>query len=181
MEPELPQLPKGLETWWIVCNVTYVKLSWLNWWLAMSELPTSIALSGDMHRYGCRAVGEFEKLEKIGEGTYGAVFRARDKLTSEIVALKQVKVIPSNGFPLTSIREIGILKTLIHPHIVLLKDIAVGNRPDSIFLVFEFCDHDFASLMERMNRKWSESEIKCLMLQLLTALQFMHSKFIIHR
>jgi serine/threonine protein kinase len=38
----------------------------------------------------CRDVDEFEKLNRIGEGTYGTVYRARDRKTKEIVALKRV-------------------------------------------------------------------------------------------
>ena len=42
--------------------------------------------------YGCRSVEEFHCLNKIEEGTYGVVFRARDKKTNEIVALKRLKM-----------------------------------------------------------------------------------------
>ncbi len=83
-----------------------------------------------MEPYNCRIVSDFEKLNKLGEGTYGTVYRARDKKNNDIVALKQVKVVPSNGFPLTSIREINILRHLDHPNIVKLKEIVVGTKPE---------------------------------------------------
>lgn len=58
----------------------------------------------------CRSVQEFEKLETIGEGTYGTVYSALDRCTQQQVALKKLKVFdPENGFPITSIREIKIL------------------------------------------------------------------------
>jgi hypothetical protein len=50
---------------------------------------------------------------------------------------------------LTSIREIKILKSLSHPNIVSLREVSVGKSPDNIFLVFEYCEHDFAGLLAR--------------------------------
>lgn len=50
----------------------------------------------------------------------------------------------------------------------------VGSKPDSIFLVFEYCDHDFASLMDNMRHGFSVSEIKCILLQVLKAVAYMH-------
>ena len=61
----------------------------------------------------------FEKQQKIGEGTYGLVYKARDILTNEIVALKKVKLENEDeGVPSTAMREISILKELKHPSIV---------------------------------------------------------------
>ena len=58
----------------------------------------------------CRSVDEFERLNKIDEGTYGVVFKARDKRTNEIAALKRVKIDEGgDGFPLTALREVNIL------------------------------------------------------------------------
>lgn len=64
----------------------------------------------------------FERLESIGEGTYGVVYRARDRTTQEIVALKKIKLENEDeGVPSTAMREISILKELQqqpHPNIV---------------------------------------------------------------
>lgn len=77
----------------------------------------------------CRSVDDFEKLNRIGEGTYGTVYRARDKRNKEIVALKKIKMnIEKDGMPLTALREINLLKTLDHPNIVQLKEVAVGHK-----------------------------------------------------
>jgi len=62
---------------------------------------------------------KYEKLEKIGEGTYGYVYKARDSNSSEIVALKKIKLENEDeGVPSTAMREISILKELQHPNIV---------------------------------------------------------------
>ena len=67
----------------------------------------------------CRSVHLFERLEQIGEGTYGRVYMARNKESSEVVALKKVRMRDEKeGFPVTALREIHILQELKHPNIV---------------------------------------------------------------
>lgn len=131
-----------------------------------------------------RNVDEFEKIKSIGEGTYGKVYCAKDTKTSEIVALKKVKMDQENenGMPITSIREIHLLKQISHPNIVSLKDVAVlGKNPSSIFLVFEYCEHDMACLLDTMKKTFTESEVKRLMIQLLSSVDYLHSRYMIHR
>ena len=71
------------------------------------------------------------------------------------------------GFPITSLREIQLLRRLRHPNIVSLQEVVVGRKRDSVFLVFEYCEHDMAVLLDSMPRPFSESEVKCIMVQLL--------------
>ncbi|KAK9707512.1 hypothetical protein RND81_07G202400 [Saponaria officinalis] len=131
---------------------------------------------------GCRSVDEFERLNKIDEGTYGVVYRARDKKTGEVVALKKVKMEKEReGFPLTSLREINILLSLHHPSIVDVKEVVVGSSLDSIFMVMEYMEHDLKGLMESMRQPYSQSEVKCLMLQLLDGIKYLHDNWVLHR
>ncbi|KAK4423930.1 Cyclin-dependent kinase G-2 [Sesamum alatum] len=131
---------------------------------------------------GCRSVDEFERLNKIDEGTYGVVYRARDKKTGEIVALKKVKMEKEReGFPLTSLREINILLSFDHPSIVDVKEVVVGSNLDSIFMVMEYMEHDLKALMETMKQPFSQSEVKCLMLQLLAGVKYLHDNWVLHR
>ncbi|KAK8516723.1 hypothetical protein V6N13_080828 [Hibiscus sabdariffa] len=131
---------------------------------------------------GCRSVDEFERLNKIDEGTYGVVYRARDKKTGEIVALKKVKMEKEReGFPLTSLREINILLSFHHPSIVDVKEVVVGSNLDSIFMVMEYMEHDLKGLMETMKQPFSQSEVKCLMLQLLEGVKYLHDNWVLHR
>nr|DAD34305.1 TPA_asm: hypothetical protein HUJ06_004945 [Nelumbo nucifera] len=132
--------------------------------------------------HGCRSVDEFERLNKINEGTYGVVYRARDKKTGEVVALKKVKMEKEReGFPLTSLREINILLSLHHPSIVDVKEVVVGSNLDSIFMVMEYMEHDLKGLMEAMKQPFSQSEVKCLMLQLLEGVKYLHDNWVLHR
>ena len=91
-----------------------------------------------MHSLNCRFIGEFQKGDIIGEGTYGIVFFAKDKNTNEQYAIKKMKVLDNqDGFPMTSLREVKILKMLSnHPNIVSIKDVVVGLKAESVFLVF---------------------------------------------
>ncbi|KAH6830134.1 Protein kinase superfamily protein [Perilla frutescens var. hirtella] len=131
---------------------------------------------------GCRSVDEFERLNKIDEGTYGVVYRAKDKKTGEIVALKKVKMEKEReGFPMTSLREINILLSFDHPSIVDVKEVVVGSNLDSIFMVMEYMEHDLKALMETMKQPFSQSEVKCLMLQLLEGVKYLHDNWVLHR
>uniref|UniRef100_A0A0D9VHX9 Protein kinase domain-containing protein n=1 Tax=Leersia perrieri TaxID=77586 RepID=A0A0D9VHX9_9ORYZ len=131
---------------------------------------------------GCRSVDEFERLNTINEGTYGVVFRVRDKRTGEIVALKKVKMEKEReGFPLTSLREINILLSSHHPSIVDVKEVVVGGSDKDIFMVMEYMEHDLKGVMETMKQPYSQSEVKCLMLQLLEGVKYLHDNWILHR
>lgn len=77
---------------------------------------------------GCRSVYCYERLNHIEEGSYGVVFRARDKETGEIVALKKLKMDKeTNGFPITSLREIRTLMEAAHENVVRVREIVVGD------------------------------------------------------
>lgn len=121
---------------------------------------------------GCDSIENYFYLNKIHEGVYGIVFRAKDKITNEIYAIKKVKLNKDQkeGFPITSIREINILLSLKHPNIVNLKEVAVGSSLDKIYVVMEYIEHELKDLMDHTKYNFSISEIKCLMRQLLEGL-----------
>lgn len=99
-----------------------------------------------------RFIGEFDQKDILGEGTYGTVYRAKDNNNGKEVAIKKMKVHDSQeGFPLTSLREVKVLKKLRgHPNIVELIEVAVGKNKDSVFLIFEFCELDLINLLDQM-------------------------------
>uniref|UniRef100_A0A2A4K6F1 cyclin-dependent kinase n=1 Tax=Heliothis virescens TaxID=7102 RepID=A0A2A4K6F1_HELVI len=134
---------------------------------------------------GCRSVEEFQCLNRIEEGAYGVVYRARDKTTDEIVALKRLKMEKEKeGFPITSLREINTLLKGQHPNIVTVREIVVGSNMDKIFIVMDYVEHDLRSLMETMRGKkqvFLPGEVKCLMTQLLKAVHHLHDNWILHR
>ncbi|KAL8249033.1 hypothetical protein R6Q59_005901 [Mikania micrantha] len=146
--------------------------------------------------WGSRSVDCFEKLEQIGEGTYGQVYMAREIRTGEIVALKKIRMDNEReGFPITAIREIKILKKLHHENVIKLKEIVTSpgpekdeqGRPDGnkykggIYMVFEYMDHDLTGLADRPGMRFSVPQIKCYMRQLLTGLHYCHVNQVLHR
>jgi cell division cycle 2-like protein len=131
----------------------------------------------------CRSVEHYEKLNRISEGTYGVVYRARDRETGQICALKKVKLEKErDGFPLTSVREINVLLSLTHPSIVNVSEVVVGSSLDAVFMVMEYADHDLKAVMDkRMHQPFTISEVKCLMHQLLSGIAYLHGNWVIHR
>uniref|UniRef100_A0A9L0I8X6 cyclin-dependent kinase n=1 Tax=Equus asinus TaxID=9793 RepID=A0A9L0I8X6_EQUAS len=89
----------------------------------------------------------FQKVEKIGEGTYGVVYKAKNKETGQLVALKKIRLdLETEGVPSTAIREISLLKELKHPNIVRLLDVVHSEK--KLYLVFEFLSQDLKKYMD---------------------------------
>lgn len=134
---------------------------------------------------GCRSVEEFQCLNRIEEGTYGVVYRAKDKRSDEVVALKRLKMEKEKeGFPITSLREINTLLKGQHPNIVTVREIVVGSNMDKIFIVMDYVEHDLKSLIETMKHKkqvFLPGEVKCLIQQLIRAVAHLHDNWILHR
>ncbi|EON64846.1 CMGC/CDK protein kinase [Coniosporium apollinis CBS 100218] len=130
----------------------------------------------------CRHVDNFERLNHIEEGSYGLVSRARETATGEIVALKKLKMdTATDGFPVTALREIQTLKASRHRHIVDLREVVVGDTLNDVFLVMGFLEHDLKTLQEDMAEPFLPSEIKTLLLQLSSAVEYLHDNWILHR
>ncbi|XP_050260451.1 cell division control protein 2 homolog A-like isoform X1 [Quercus robur] len=90
---------------------------------------------------------QYEKVEKIGEGTYGVVYKARDRTTNETIALKKIRLEQEDeGVPSTAIREISLLKEMQHGNIVRLQDVVHSEK--RLYLVFEYLDLDLKKYMD---------------------------------
>lgn len=129
-----------------------------------------------------RSSDSYDKLEKIGEGTFGKVYRALDLETNQIVALKKFKLEKeTEGFPITSLRETMTLLKSKHPNVIDVRDIVFGKKLDEIFIVMDYMDRDLKAFMQDMKRPFNIPEIKLLMQQLLNATAHLHDNWIIHR
>ncbi|XP_069776766.1 cyclin-dependent kinase 13-like isoform X3 [Narcine bancroftii] len=140
--------------------------------------------------WGKRCVDKFDIIGIIGEGTYGQVYKAKDKDAGEMVALKKVRLDnEKEGFPITAIREIKILRQLHHSSIINMKEI-VTDKEDALdfkkdkgafYLVFEYMDHDLMGLLESGLVHFTENHIKSFMRQLMEGLDYCHKKNFLHR
>lgn len=140
--------------------------------------------------WGERSVDVFDVLAQIGEGTYGQVYKARDYNTSDFVALKKVRLEnEKEGFPITAVREIKILRQLNHKNIVNLREIVTDKQDPtefkkdrgSFYLVFEYMDHDLIGLLESGLVDFTEENNASIMRQLLDGLNYCHKKNFLHR
>lgn len=122
----------------------------------------------------------YQKQEKLGEGTYGVVYKAVDKRTGEVVALKRIRLEQEEeGIPATSIREISILKELHHPNVVDLKEVI--NSQGKLTLVFEYLEKDLKKFLDSQRSPLQPNLIQSYAYQILCGLCYCHCHRIIHR
>lgn len=138
--------------------------------------------------HGCRSVYDsYERLSHLDEGTYGVVWKARDNSTKEIVAIKQIKFdneMTKEGFPISALREIGVLLSLSHECIVTVREMVVGSTADKVFMVMECMEMDLQAAMKKgisAASPFAQSEVKNMMHQILSAMAHVHEKWFIHR
>merc|ERR1711953_1572762 len=127
-------------------------------------------------------VEDFLKIEKIGEGTYGVVFKGKNKKTGEIVAMKKIRLeSEEEGVPSTAIREVSLLKELQHPNIVSLKDVIMQEA--RLYLIFEFLTMDLKKYLDTVSAKdmVDKNLVKSYTYQILQAMLFCHQRRVLHR
>ncbi|XP_049352772.1 probable serine/threonine-protein kinase At1g54610 [Solanum verrucosum] len=167
LNPRLSRgVPKGLES-------ELVAAGWPKWLVDVA----SEALIGWLPR----TPDTFEKIHKIGQGSYSNVYKARDCLLNKIVVLKKVCAdnLDPGSFKFMA-REIVLLRRLgDHPNVIKLEGVVPSKMACS--LVFDCMEYDLKGIQEQKGVKLSEPEIKCYMNQLLKGLDHCHSRGILHR
>ena len=99
-------------------------------------------------------------LMQIGQGTYSSVYRARDLDTNKIVALKKVRFTTMDHESVRFMaREILILRRLDHPNVMKLEGLITSRVSGSLYLVFEYMEHDLAGLASRPEIKFTEAQV----------------------
>ncbi|XP_041009286.1 probable serine/threonine-protein kinase At1g54610 [Juglans microcarpa x Juglans regia] len=121
-------------------------------------------------------------LLQIGQGTYSNVYKAVDRDTKKIVALKKVRFDTSEPESVKFMaREIRILKMLDHPNVIKLNGLATSRMQYSLYLVFDFMQSDLTGIISRPGEMLNEAQVKCYMQQLLSGLQHCHERGVLHR
>ncbi|CAI5495096.1 unnamed protein product [Closterium sp. Naga37s-1] len=129
-----------------------------------------------------RRADSFEKLDKIGQGTYSNVYKARDLESGRLVALKKVRF--DNLEPESvrfMAREIEVLRRLDHPNVIRLEGLVTSRMSCSLYLVFEYMEHDLAGLAACPGISFTEAQVKCYMQQLVAGLEHCHTHGVLHR
>ena len=145
----------------------------------------------------CRNLNNYKIIEDhIGEGTFGMVFKAeyvgditfaeKNRIPKK-VALKKIKMEDSKeGFPITALREIMLMKKCHHENILEILEIVTSkiysknNKKQEVYLVFEYMEHDLGGL-SLAEYKFDLPQIKYIMYQILKGVQYLHKNNIIHR
>lgn len=125
---------------------------------------------------------DYVKIEKIGEGTYGVVYKGRHKKTNRLVALKKIRLeSEEEGVPSTAIREISLLKELQHPNIVGLEDVLM--QENKLYLVFEFLSMDLKRYMDTIpsGQFMDKMLVKSYTYQIIQGILFCHRRRVLHR
>uniref|UniRef100_A0A3B5MF99 Cyclin-dependent kinase 14 n=1 Tax=Xiphophorus couchianus TaxID=32473 RepID=A0A3B5MF99_9TELE len=117
----------------------------------------------------------YEKLEKLGEGSYATVYKGKSKVNGKLVALKVIRLQEEEGTPFTAIREASLLKGLKHANIVLLHDII--HTKETLTLVFEYV----VSLNSDLSCGNHSSDEYLYLFFLLRGLSYIHQSYILHR
>lgn len=132
--------------------------------------------------FGAQKIEKYQRVEPVGNGAYGVVFKGLDTQTHETIAIKRIKIESENeGIPSTAIREISLLKEIENDNVVKLKDVVIAEQ--KLFLIFEFVDKDLKQYLEMYGPKdhLEPKLIKWLMFQLLKGIEACHSRRIMHR
>ncbi|XP_009950749.1 PREDICTED: cyclin-dependent kinase 1 isoform X3 [Leptosomus discolor] len=123
---------------------------------------------------------DYTKIEKIGEGTYGVVYKGRHKTTGQVVAMKKIRLeSEEEGVPSTAIREISLLKELRHPNIVCLQDVLMQDS--RLYLVFEFLSMDLKKYLDTIPSGQYLDHSRRYLYQILQGIVFCHSRRVLHR
>jgi cyclin-dependent kinase 12/13 len=132
---------------------------------------------------------DYEKIKKVGEGTFGIVYKAvykKGTKDQKMVALKQVRIFEEQGFPVTTLREILIMKRLNHKNILKLEEVLYtppsekNKNRGNVYLVFQYMEQDFSGI--RMSGlSFDLSQIKYIFYQILSGMAYLHKCKIIHR
>jgi len=123
---------------------------------------------------------KYEKMGRIGEGSYGTVYKCRNRETNAIVAVKKFNESEDDpAIKKIALREIRMLKQLKHNNLVNLIEVFRNKR--KLHLVFEYCDHTVLNELERHPKGVPEQQVKKIVWQVLKGVQFCHKANCIHR
>ena len=122
---------------------------------------------------------KYEVLGIVGEGAYGVVYKCKNKITNEFVAIKKFKETDDEIVIKTMKRELEMLKKIKHENIVEYKESFIHKK--NLYLVFEYVEKNLLELLQETPNGISPPKIKYLIYQLIKAIKYLHSKNIIHR
>lgn len=124
-------------------------------------------------------IRRYERLEKIGSGTYGTVYKAKDRQTQKQVAIKEIRILyEDDGVPSTALREISLLRDSNNINIIQLFD--VYSTRSSLHLVFECLDMDLKVFLKKYG-PMKDAALRTGAFQCFHGIEYCHGRGILHR
>ncbi|KXN73763.1 Pkinase-domain-containing protein [Conidiobolus coronatus NRRL 28638] len=123
----------------------------------------------------------YGRMNKLGEGTYGVVYKAQDKSSGNLYAIKEIRTgTGDEGIPSTAIRELSLLKRLSHENVVRLHDVKFERY--SLHLVFEYMQGDLHAYLKQIQpKRLNLSTTRKFSTQLIKGIDYLHSHGVLHR
>ncbi|CAG9529901.1 unnamed protein product [Cercopithifilaria johnstoni] len=128
------------------------------------------------------ALEKYHRIEILGEGSYGIVYRGIEKSTGKLVAMKKMRLrYRSEGIPGTALREMTLLRRLKHPNIVSLLEVILDEQ--LVYLIFEFVSMDLRKCIDNIpyGKLMKKDEQKSYLYQILQGICFCHQRNVLHR
>lgn len=165
------------------------------------KILASASAAGVMKAYRARRnaqrksiLSRYQVLGYLSSGTYGRVYKAKEvgpsnDTNTRVYAIKKFKTDRGGdahmhrGISQSAIREIALNRELRHENIVWLREVMLEHH--SIFLVFEYVEHDMLQIIHYhlsvLRKPLDGVMIKSLIWQLLRGIQYLHENWIMHR
>lgn len=133
-------------------------------------------------------MNRYEPMERLGDGSFGEVMKARNLKTQEIVAIKKMKTLFPTWEECLQLRELKSLRVLRHENIVQLKEVI--RDKEELYFVFEYMQSSLCKVMRQARHHtdeaggggWlTEAQIRSIMYQLFCGLAHMHKHGFFHR
>ncbi|CAF0941365.1 unnamed protein product [Didymodactylos carnosus] len=123
---------------------------------------------------------KYELMDKLGEGSFGTVFRVKNKESNLFYAMKTIVKKPGNKSKVTSLdNEVNLSKEVNHPNLIRLEEVLESSQ--NLYLIIELCEGGELGAFVRENGALSEETVKKIMSKLVNALNYLHKMDIVHR
>ena len=125
----------------------------------------------------------YKIINKLGKGSFGSVYKVKNKITGEIRAMKIIKNVSINDHDGTAnekfLKEIQVLKELEHPNIIKIFEYYIDNKYHYIITELLTGGELYETILKF--QKFNERKAAYIMKQILSALNYLHLKGIVHR